>query len=85
MMCDCDEVIGRRFLSHQLESGTELETQQCVPVTLGFQPKICPECRELPPATAPVAAIHGRTSKIKRYYWREIAFQKMERFGDWVD
>jgi hypothetical protein len=85
MMCDCDEAIGRRFLAHQLDSGTELETRQRVPVTLGFQPKICTECKGLPPVTAPVAAIHGRTSKIKRYYWREIAFQKMELFGDWVD
>ena len=41
MMCACDEAFGRRFLSHQLSEGVELETQARVPVTAGFQPAIC--------------------------------------------
>ena len=32
-----------------------------------------------------MAAIHGRTSKIKRYYWRELAFRKMELIATWTN
>lgn len=85
ILCACDEAIGRRFLSHQLTEGSELETRARVPVTAGFQPNICRECRGLPPEAHPVAAIHGRTSKLKRYYWREIAFRKMELLAEWSD
>jgi hypothetical protein len=83
MMCACDEEIGRKCLSHQLDSGVELKTQKRIPVTLGFQPKVCRECRGLPVQAHPVAAIYGRTSKIRRYYWRELALQEMERFVEW--
>jgi len=55
-----------------------LETQVRVPVTLGFLKGICRSCRGLPILAKPMASIHGRTSKIKRYYWREIAFAKFE-------
>jgi hypothetical protein len=85
MMCACDERIGRRFLSHQLRVGCELETQRRIPVTAGFQPGVCRECRGLAPEAHPVAAIHGRTSKIKRYYWRELAFREMELIVDWTN
>jgi hypothetical protein len=34
-------------------------------------------------ASPPRAAIHGRTSKIKRFYWRELFFREAELFGDW--
>ena len=85
MMCACDERIGRRFLPHQLDNGTELETQRRVPVTAGFQPGICRTCRGLPAESRPAAPIPGRTSKIRRYYWRELAFRKMELFGQWAD
>jgi hypothetical protein len=77
MMCACDEAIGTKFLPHQLASGTVLETQERVSVTNGFVPEVCAECRGLPPEAHPVAAIPGRTSKIKRYYWRELAFREM--------
>jgi hypothetical protein len=83
MMCGCDEEFGRRFLSHQLAEGTELKTQQRIPVTLGFQPNVCAECRGLPAEPAPAAEIHGRTSKIKRFYWREIFFEKTRRIAHW--
>lgn len=83
MMCSCDEAIGRRHLPHQLKNAVELKTQIRVPVTLGFQKRVCPECRGERPVRAPAAAIHGRTSKIKRFYWRELAFEQMERMADW--
>src|SRR6185312_4413411 len=81
MMCACDKDIGEGFLSHQLQQGVELETQERVPVTLGFQSTICRECRGFPPEPHPVSAIPGRTSKIKRYYWREIAFRQMRLYA----
>lgn len=83
MMCACDEAIGKRFLSHQLDQGCELDTQRRVPVTHGFQPATCSECRGLPADCAPAGEIHGRTSKIKRYYWRELFFAEMARKADW--
>jgi len=83
MMCACDEAFGRRFLSHQLDQGCELDTQRRVPVTHGFQPATCSECRGLPADCAPAGEIHGRTSKIKRYYWRELFFAEMERKAGW--
>lgn len=83
MMCDCEEAFARRFLSHQLREGSELETRRRVPVTAGFLPRICAVCRGLPAEPAPAAEIHGRTSKIKRYYWRELIFGETSRRADW--
>lgn len=80
MMCTCDEEIGTKFLFHQLASGAVLETQERVPVSAGFVAGMCAECRGLPLEPYPVAAIPGRTSKIKRYYWRELAFREMELY-----
>jgi hypothetical protein len=84
MMCGCEESFARRFLPHQLAEGTELETQRRVAVTLSFQPAICTDCRGLPAIPTPVAQGHGRTSKIRRYYWRELFFEEQRRFADWV-
>ena len=78
MMCDCDRLIGEKFLRHQLDQGSELETGRTIPVTAGFQPSICRECRGLLPEAHPVGSIPGRTTKIRRYYWRELAFREME-------
>jgi len=85
MMCACDEAFGRRFLAHQLAEGCELETQARIPVDLGFRPAVCPECRGLPPVSAPVAPGFGRTSKVKRYYWRELYFRTTLRKAEWDD
>jgi hypothetical protein len=85
MICDCDEAFGRRFFSHQLDFGVELETQRRVQVSLGFQKDICNSCRGIPEEAHPVAEIHGRTSKIRRYYWREIFIETTKRFGDWQE
>ena len=81
MMCACDREIGERFLAHQLGEGCVLETQERVPVTLGFVEGICRECRGLPQEAHPTAAIPGRTRKIQRYYWREIQFETFKRFA----
>lgn len=56
MMCAREEEFGRRFLVHQLDEGCELDTQMRVPVTHGFEPEICSECRGLPSDPAPAAA-----------------------------
>ncbi|MEQ8357849.1 MAG: VRR-NUC domain-containing protein [Cytophagales bacterium] len=82
MMCACDKSIGTRYLSHQLSTGTVLETQEDVIVTLGFQSHICCECRGLMPKAFPTSETFGRTSKIKRYYWRELHFKGLELFGE---
>ena len=84
MMCACDEDVGREFLPHQLKMGSEYGTRKRIPVTLGFQPRMCRECRGLSPEAHPMAAIHGRTTKIKRYYWREIWFLTHRLFRRWA-
>jgi hypothetical protein len=85
MMCECDREFGTRFLSHQLDSGTELKSQKRLRVTLGFRPNICRECRGLPAEPAPHDEGYGSTSKIKRYYWRELWFKTWRREADWND
>lgn len=84
-MCTCEEEFARRFLPHQINEGVELETQRPVPTTLGFQKDVCNKCRGLPEESRPMAEIHGRTSKIERYYWREIYFETTQRLADWAD
>lgn len=79
MMCACDHAFGEKHLSHQLRQGCVLESQERVKVTHGFIEEICPECRGHRPVPAPKAPMHGRTSKIKRYYWREIFFGTVRR------
>lgn len=78
MMCNCDEEIGRKFLPHQLARGTSYKSKEEIYVTHGFQHNVCSECRGLSADCYPVASIFGRTSNIKRYYWRELAFKKYE-------
>jgi hypothetical protein len=85
MMCSCEEEFGKRFLPHQLNRGVELKTQRRVPVTLGFLGSVCPECRGLPPKAYPSAERFGRTTKIQRYYWREIFFETVWRVQAIID
>lgn len=84
MMCACEEDFALRFLPHQIREGTEIDTGRRVPVTLGFQEGICNKCRGMPEKAYPKAALYGRTSKIHRYYWREIQFETIKRFDDWA-
>jgi len=84
MMCACEEDFARQYFPHQLTFGTELHTQQRIPVTLGFQKSICNACRGLPEEAYPKAALYGRTSKIVRYYWREITFKTIPKFDKWA-
>jgi len=80
MMCACDKEHGEKFFPHQLNFGHKLETQERIPVTHGFHVQICQECRGENPTSTPVSSTPGRTSKITRYYWREIAFETTRRF-----
>jgi hypothetical protein len=84
MMCACDQEFGEEFLPHQLARGRRLETRLDVPVTLGFQVGVCRECRGLAPEPHPKAELYGRTSKVVRYYWREIFFETTRRFASWA-
>ena len=49
---------------------------------LGFQKSVCWECRGEKPIAAPKASIPGFTSKIKRYYWREIFFETARKLHE---
>lgn len=80
MMCKCDKEHGQRFLPHQLSHGSRMGSSEKISVTLGFQKDVCPECRGEKPVAAPRAPMHGATTKITRYYWREIAFETTRRF-----
>ena len=82
MMCACEQEHGERFLPHQLSEACILETQQRVPVTLGFQVNVCRECRGEKPIHAPKASMPGSTSKVSRFYWREIFLETTKRFYD---
>lgn len=82
-MCECDEDFALKFLPHQINKGTELETRLEVPVTSGFLEAICNKCRGLPLVSHPRAELMGSTTKIDRYYWRELYFETTRRFADW--
>lgn len=84
MMCTCDEDFARRFLPHQIDLAVVLETQERVPVTQGFQKGICRGCRGMQEEAHPSAQIYGRTSKVVRYYWREIFYETTARFERWA-
>lgn len=84
-MCSCEDTFAQRFFGHQIDVATELETQQRIQVTGGFQKNLCDECRGIPPKAYPKAETYGNTTKYKRYYWREIQFETIKKFGDWCD
>jgi hypothetical protein len=85
MMCACEEEFARRFYSHQIKSTCDIDTQERIPVTLSFQKGICNTCRGIPEEPHPKAETYGMSSKIYRYYWREILMETTRRFGDWVE
>jgi len=79
-MCACEEQLAKAAWPHQTRQGTEYGTRRRVPVTGGFQAGACNECRGLPEDAHPKAPLYGRTSKIHRYYWREIQHETTRRF-----
>ncbi len=84
MMCSCEEGFATRYLPHQISKARDYHTREDVPVTLGFQPGICDTCRGLPEEACPKKPMYGSTSKIARYYWREIQKGTIERFAKYV-
>lgn len=85
IMCSCDREFGEEFLPHQLDRAQDQNTGLPVPVTGGFQDRICRECRGLTAEAHPKDELYGRSSKIVRYYWREIFFETTRRFAAWAD
>ena len=83
-MCACDRAFAEEFLTHQLARGRDLHSGLDVAVTVGFQPSVCRECRGLPPEACPKAELYGHSSKIQRYYWREIFVETTRRFATWA-
>lgn len=85
MMCSCDKKYGEKFLPHQLTWVLDRNTMERIPVTHGFQEKICNTCKGLPEEAHPIKAGYGYTSKIQRYYWREIWRLTTIRFAAWAE
>jgi hypothetical protein len=83
-MCSCEKDFARKYFPHQIGNTTELETKERIQVTLGFQNNICNSCKGLPEKPYPRAEIYGLSSKIRRYYWREIKIETVKRFGKWA-
>ncbi len=85
MMCSCEKTVGCYFVPHQLGFGRVLSTQETIPVTIGFQDNICPKCRNEKVQPYPRKELYGSSSKIKRYYWREILFEYIRLFKEYAD
>ncbi len=85
MMCGCEQEFANRYLSHQITYATEINTRRQIIVTLGFQKDICDKCRGLPEKAYPRKGTYGSTSKVTRYYWREISFTFIPRFAKWAE
>ncbi len=85
MMCSCESEIANYYVPHQTKRGKELESQNYVPVTFGFQKNICKKCRGEELEAYPKNELYGASSKIKRYYWREIVFTTLKYFKDYAE
>ncbi len=84
MMCECEKEFALRFFPHQITFATELDTQEIMPVTLGFQKSVCNKCRNIQEVAYPKSQTSGRTTLVRRYYWREIQFEAVKRFAEWL-
>jgi hypothetical protein len=85
MLCAFDEEFGKRCLPHQIERAQEYgTTDQFTPVTLGFVRGVCNACRGVVEEPHPMAKSYGRSSKIARFYWRELARETLSRFDMWA-
>lgn len=85
VMCDCDRTVGERLLGHQLTFTTDPSTQDKIKIKPIFLPNICNSCRGKPEDAHPKKAHHGSTSKVRRYYWREIHLESWMRYADWQE
>ena len=83
MVCKCDEEFGRRCLPHQIGRAHLYGSHRFEPVTLGFVRGVCNSCRGLPDEPHPMAESWGRSSKLARFYWREIGRTILDRFDAW--
>jgi hypothetical protein len=84
MMCACDEVFGKSCLPHQIGRAHADGIAEYLPVTIGFVPGICADCRGVSEEPHPMAESYGRSSKIARFYWREIERESLSRFDKWA-
>jgi hypothetical protein len=85
MLCACDEKFGKRCLPHQIERAQDYgTTHQFTPVTLGFVRGVCNACRGVVEEPHPMAQSYGCSSKIPRFYWRELARETLSRFDMWA-
>jgi len=84
MICGCEEAFARTYLPHQTSEAVHRDTQARLRVTGGFQPGVCRSCRGLPEEPFPKSPTFGRTTKIVRYYWREIQFETIPKFAEWA-
>lgn len=85
MTCSCEAPWATRFLGHQLSHAVEPDSKAVVPVTLGFQDRVCATCRGIAEEAHPKAELYGSSSKVRRYYWREIYADTTTRFADWAE
>jgi len=83
-MCSCEEEFARRFLPHQISYTKKISSHERIPITLGFRRAICHACRGVREPACPKSDRPGSSSKIRRYYWREIAFATIRRFAEWA-
>jgi VRR-NUC domain len=85
LTCACDGPLATRVLPHQALHGVDDYSGARVEVTHPLTLGICDDCRGLPPQAHPRAAIRGATSKLRRYYWREIWVDTHLHFLQWCD
>jgi hypothetical protein len=85
MICKCERDFAIKYLPHQIDYAKDQNTQAKIRVTNGFQENICNICRGITEEAYPKAPLYGAKNKIQRYYWREISFETMKRFGAWLE
>lgn len=85
LTCSCDAVLATRVLPHQALTGTDSYSAARVTVTHPLTPSVCDDCRSLPPKAFPRSEQRGATTKIHRYYWRELWTESHLRFLQWCD
>src|SRR2546423_13547553 len=80
LTCSCDTLLATRVLPHQAMQGTDSYSAARVAVTHPLTPNACDACRGLQSKPFPRAERRGATTKIHRYYWRELWTEAHLRF-----